>query len=174
MFLELNIKIEKSNVLIAGLKKLDRDYPAAINRGLSDIIMGVYGEAFKLLSGPGAKVKTTGTAVNKKIKNRRDTKQDIGAGKYPVPVRTANLKDLLNFVLPGRTKSTGGLSFGAGKNAGIVYNASEYARIIHEGLGTSRKHGPRRYITDGVTKYDRGGKMARDLETQIDKELKKL
>ncbi|MCP4259090.1 MAG: hypothetical protein GY774_16515 [Planctomycetes bacterium] len=153
----VNAKILGDRVIIADIDRIGRRYPDAVVRGVGRIIIGVNKEAVKNLSGPGAKPKKG--------------KKAIGAGGYPVPVRRGNLRRLENFVLPGRTKTTNGMTFGAGDMGGIVYNTALYSRVIHEGRGSSKKHGPRPYITDAVLSFDRGGKMVRVLDEEVSKEL---
>lgn len=147
------VKIVGDRAVIEDTDRIERNYPEAMVRGMSRIIVGVNREAVKNLSGPGAK------------------KSKTAAGGYPVPVRIGHLRRSENFVLPGKTKTSNGLSFSAGRFGGIVYNTAEYSRVIHEGRGSSRKYGKRAYISDAVLKYDEGGKMIRVLDEEVSKDL---
>lgn len=151
------VKIVGDRAVIEDTDRIARNYPEAMVRGMSRIIIGVNREAVKNLSGPGVKPKRG--------------KKSTTAGGYPVPVITGNLRRLQNFVLPGRSKTSGGLSFSAGRFGGIVYNTAEYSQQIHEGRGSSRKHGKRQYISDAVLNFDRGNRMIGILDEEVSKEL---
>ncbi len=151
------VQIIGDQAVIEDLDRLSRNYPDAIVRGMTRIILGVHKEAVKNLSGPGAKP--------------RKGQKPTGAGGYPVPVRTGNLRRFEGFVLPNRTKTSGGLSFSAGPFGGIVFNSALYSQEIHEGRGSSKKYGRRPYINDAVLLFDRGGGMTRILDEEVSKEL---
>ena len=172
----VSAKIENNKVVIRDIEKLGRNYPGAVRRGLGDMVKGVFGISYRLLSGQGAKSTATGTAVKErgkwKIKGRKNKTQSIAAGAYPVPVRSDKLRGALGFVPPGKTKSAGDLTFTAGSLQAILYNAAEYARVIHDGLRSSTPYGPRRFMTDAVEEYDRTTGIMTPIEDEVDKELK--
>lgn len=149
----LNIKVRVSNdkIVINGLKGFIDKAPGAVKRGLATSALGVFKEAFKWLSGAGAK------------------KSSVAAGGYPVPVRTGHLRRMLAWLKPGATKSVDGQSFTAGPFESVVYNSAEYAEVIHEGKGSSAKYGPRRYIEDAFETFNQGGKIKRNIETEINR-----
>jgi hypothetical protein len=146
----------------AYVENIGAAYPSAARRGLTRIIRLLYGAALNNLSGPGGAgrkaqivgpargfTKKSGESVNFKA-------QFSGAGAYPVPVRTGNLRRLLAFVSPGQTVSAGPFTIHAGSMEAILFNSAEYANVIHEGTGSSAKFGPRRYLIDALNKYKNG------------------
>ena len=147
--LDLQVTIQGDKVFIKGLSALMIDAPKAIDRGLTKAARGVYREGFKLLSGAGSK------------------KSNTAAGGYPVPVRTGDLRQLLDFVPPGKTKSNDAGSVTAAAHEAIVYDSAEYAKVIHDGKGSSEKYGPRPYITDGVEKFNESKGIKTTLEEEI-------
>ena len=148
----ITINITKDQVAIHDIKRIHRKYPGAVTNALETIVIGVNKIAIDYLSGPGAK------------------KSGIPGGGYPVPVRTGHLRRAENIVLPGKTKSAGGKTYSAGPMGAIAYNAAAYAAAIHEGLGSSRKHGRRPFLTDAVDKYG-AARMIKALDKEITKIL---
>ncbi|MDO8282694.1 MAG: hypothetical protein Q7U10_08780 [Thermodesulfovibrionia bacterium] len=151
--------------------KLDRmkmGIPAAIQSGIEKATKKIHREAHKNLSGAGAKSRITGKAVKEngkwKIKGRKNIPQSIPGGGWPVPVRTGWLRQMLYFLLPGETSGNGGLTVTAGHFEGVVYNAAEYADVIHEGRGSSRKFGKRPFITQAANLN-----LGSFIESEIDK-----
>jgi len=147
-------------------------YPSAARKGLTRIIRGMHRVSMDKLNGRGGAgrtaqivgpsrgfTKASGETVNFK-------QQFAGAGGYPVPVRTGNLKRLLDFVEPGQSKSGAGFNVHAGPLEAILYNSAEYANTIHEGLGSSAKFGPRRFLIDALEQYKQG-EMAAILEEEL-------
>lgn len=176
--LDLRVTIEGNTALIDGLDRFaSQGIDQAVQRGLSRAGAGVFREAFAWLSGPGAKMATTGTAIKEggkwKIKGRKDTEQDIAAGGYPVPVRTGYLRHMLDFVPPGDTKTGSGLTVTAGLLETIIYNAAEYAETIFQAKGSSSKFRKRDALTDGLEKFNQGSQIKLILEEELAKELKK-
>ncbi len=174
--LDIKASLEGDKVIIDGLENLAEHLTDTIQRGLSKIAGGVYDRAFAFLSGPGAKG-TSEYRVSKKTgkKYLKYTKRDtpIAAGQYPVPVRTGFLQSALDFLEPGETKNAFGETFTAGPLEAIVFDAAEYAKTIHEGLGSSAKYGPRQFITDAFEKFNQGERAAQTLDEEIAEEIKK-
>lgn len=173
--LDLRVNLNGIQVAERHLEGIQKGYPSAVKRGLSHIVRGVYAEAFKNLGGAGAisksrikgkALKGMRTGFTKKSGETVNFKLFTGAGKYPVPVRTGNLRRLLNFVEPGQTKSAGGVTVHAGPNEAIIYNSAEYSRVIHEGTGSSAKYGPRKYLLDALDRY-KDGEMAAIIENEM-------
>lgn len=169
--LDINVTIEGDKVVIEGLWKLGPKVNRSVRNALTKIGEGIYREAFDYLSGPGATYETrvskkSGKEYKKKIKN-------LPAGGYPVPVRTGWLRRMLNWLKPGETKSSGGLTFTAFLNETILYNAAEYSDVIREGKGTSEKYGPRPYDTDALKRFNRGfdNRIQGTIEEEIQKDL---
>jgi len=149
--LNIKIKILNDKIAISGLTSFINKAPAAVKRGLTASALGVFREAFRWLSGSGAK------------------KSNIAAGGYPVPVRTGHLRRMLAWLKPGETKSADGQSFTAGPFESVVYDSAEYADVIHEGKGSSAKYGPRRYIDDALETFNRGDRIKRNIESEINR-----
>lgn len=149
--LNIKVKVFNDKIVIDGLQRFVDKAPGAVKRGLATSALGVFKEAFKWLSGAGAK------------------KSSVAAGGYPVPVRTGHLRRMLAWLKPGATKSAGGQSFAAGPFESVVYNSAEYAEVIHEGKRSSVKYGPRRYIEDAFETFNQGGKIKRNIEAEINR-----
>ena len=164
--LDLWISTKGNKIIISGLGHLIKEIPGVLQRGLSRSAEDIYHKAFDFLSGPGAK----GEYSSGRWKKR---KSPVPAGGYPVPVRTGHLRTLLDWLEPGETKIGFGGSFTAGSMEAIVYDSAEYAMDIHEGKRSSKKYGPRRYITDAFEAFNQGGKFEKTLEDEIQKEIRK-
>jgi hypothetical protein len=151
--LDIRATIEGDRVLLEGLGRFARNTPEAVERGLERVVTGVYREAFDLLSGPGAK------------------RSKVPPGQYPVPVRRGYLRQMLDFVLAGESKTGDAGTFTAGDLEAIVFNSALYAEVIHEGKGSSEKFGPRPFMDDAYETFDRGGRVVEILEEEIAKEM---
>jgi len=173
--LALNVTIQGDKVIISGLNQLAAEMPQVIQRGLRKVTRGVHRNAMDFLNGAGgagrkAQIVGPSRGFTKKSGETVNFKPQLeGAGGYPVPVRTGNLKRLLNFVDPGQSKG----SFTAGSMEAIVYDSAEYASVIHEGRGSSAKFGPRRFIDDALAKFNEGGGIAGIIEAELNAEIAK-
>jgi hypothetical protein len=171
--LDLHVEIQGDKILIDGLKGLSsHGIAAAQKRGLSRIARGTHREAFKWLSGPGG--------ANKKIRKdyvgfTKKSGEDVmfrsfkGAGAYPVPTRTGNLRSHLDWLDPGESKD----EFAATPDEAIVYDSAEYASDIHEGAGSSAKYGPREFLEDGFNDFNQGGRAPAILDEELEIEIHK-
>lgn len=156
--LDISISIQGDKVLIAGLDKLAHDgIPRAIDRGLNRIAKGIHRSAYDFLSGPGSK---------QSIK-----KGGAYAGGYPVPVRTGNLRRLLDWLKPGESKTGPAGTFTAGAHEVVIYDSAEYANVIHEGTGSSAKFGRRPYLTGALDFFNQGDRIKKTVEEEIQKEI---
>ena len=176
--LNVQVSIENEKVVIKGLQNASGAIARRADIGMGRIVAGIFDHAHTLLRGP-SRSRTKMFTKNKKTGKRkraplRGTSNLLGArpGSYPVPRVTAHLLNLLSFVKPGETKTTGGQTFRAGHLNAIVYNAAGYARNIHDGTGTSAKYGPRRFLIDALQKYDQGARIKAVMEEEIQKAIK--
>jgi hypothetical protein len=167
--LDLRVTIDGNKVVIDGLRRFEKSLPAAIQAGLDRSGKGIFSEAFLLVSGAGAKGRTGEVMGRTGSTYLKWQPQSIPPGGYPVPVRKGNLRDHLNLLLHGQTKSDKYGSYSAGKFENIIYDSAPYSVVIHEGLGTSAKFGPRRYTTDALEKFNQGDRIKRNLEEEIRK-----
>lgn len=161
--LDLKVTIEGDKVLIAGLQRLQKEIPNVIRGAIFKVAQEIHREASENLKGPGRK------SVRKRTRARGQFDL-LGArpGSYPVPVLTGHLRRSLDFVKPGESKTSNGITFRAGKFEAIVYNSAEYANVIHEGKLSSAKYGRRPYLDDAVKKVNIQG----ILEAEINRFLK--
>jgi hypothetical protein len=164
------------------VEQIGKAYPSAARKGLRRIVRGLHALSLAKLSGSGgagrkAQIVGPSRGFTKKSGETVNFKpQFSGAGADPVPTRTGNLRRLLGFVEPGQTKSfreskTGkgfSGSFHAGPMEAILYNSATYANTIHEGLGSSRKFGPRRFLVDALEKM-KNGEMAAIMNDEMEK-----
>lgn len=151
---ELVVTINGDKALVRNLGKLTTEgITRAIHRGLERAAKGIHSAAYEFLSGPGAKA------------------SNVPAGGYPVPVRTGHLRQMLDWLKPGESKSTGGITVTAARNEAVIYDIAEYAVPIHEGAGSSRKFGPRAYLTDGLRKFNTGDRTAGIVQEEIAEEI---
>ncbi len=139
--LSINATIEGDKIVISGLREMQAEIPEALKRTLTRAAEGTHREAFDLLTGSAG-----------------------SPGAYPVPVETGNLRRLLDWLKPDARKG----EFKAGDLEAIVYDSAEYARTIHDGLGSSAKFGARPFITDGFERFNEGGKLAEIAAEEIE------
>ena len=185
--LAINVTVIGDKVVIEGLQQLSAEIPRAVQRGLRRVTVGVHREAMDFLNGPGgmnsyeSRTSKNGKQYQKKTGTKLQTyegftrksgeaqmfKRFTDSGGYPVPVRTGNLKRLLNFVNPGQSKD----GFSAGSMEGVVYDSAEYARTIHDSTGSSAKFGKRTYLTDALARFNQGDQIAAILEDEIRTEI---
>ena len=145
--LDIKVTITGDTAVISNLDRFIEKAPGAVNRALSRIARDVERIAFDLLSGSGAQGEYSSTGRWKK------REESVSAGGYPVPVRKGHLRRMLDWLKPGQTKTHAIGTFTAGENEVIVYDAAEYADVIHEGRGSSEKFGERPYLTDALQRF---------------------
>jgi hypothetical protein len=185
----LNVTIRGDKVIIDGLREIAADMPRIVQRGLKKVARGIHREAMALLNGSGGQFnyETRTSKSGKQYQKQGARKMEryspfslkdgssalftrfSDSGGYPVPVRTGNLKRLLDFLDPNTSKG----GFTANPGEVIVYNSAEYANVIHEGRGSSAKFGPRPFLTDALAKFNQGGQIAATLENEVTTALKK-
>jgi hypothetical protein len=169
----ITVAIKGDRMIIDGLGKYMEEFPKAVQRGLERSGKAIHRGAYLWLSGAGAKVKTTGTAVKEngkwKIKGRKDTKQSVASGNYPVPVRTGHLRRNLSWLKPDETKSNEYGSVTAGPLQVIIYNPAPYARAIHDGTHTQKKFGRRPFLTDAMEAFNKGMGVQKAIEDELQK-----
>jgi hypothetical protein len=175
--LELQVRIEGDKIVINNLTSMPAKIQTAIGRGLKRSGRGITREAYAFLSGAGGmgKKKVTGTGgFTKKSGEQVKWNTYEGAGKYPVPVRTGHLRQLLDFLDPGKSKSGPAGTFTAGPFEEVIFDSAEYADVIHEGRGSSEKFGRRRaYMTDALDKFNSGDGIMKIFHEEIEQELEK-
>jgi hypothetical protein len=162
--------------VIAGLNKLAAEFPRAVRRGLESTAKGVHREAYKFLSGAGGagkKQRNDYTGFTKKSGENVMFRSYQGAGGYPVPIRTGHLRRSLDWLKPGESKTGEVGTFTAGQNEVAIYDSAQYANVVHESLGSSAKSGSRRFLTDGLKKYNTGDRIKTNIEEEIQKEISK-
>jgi len=173
--LDVKITIEGDRVLIEGLNKFAQEMPGAVQRGIGRAGSGIYEEAFKWLSGAGGESKKKRrdyVGFTKKSGEKVTFRSYVDSGRYPVPVRSGNLRGHLNWLFPGQTKSGKYGTFSAGPFESIVYDSVPYANVIHEGRGSSAKFGPRRFLTDALERFNQGARIMTIIEEEIQKKIK--
>ena len=191
--MNIGIRLDGDKIILDNLQGLINDYPAAVKRGMRRSVDGIYERAQHWLSGGGgnnAKTRISKKQIKKEGLRTGFTKMAIhkqfmvservnfklwkDSGRYPVPQRTSNLLRLLNFVYPGYSKTgKDGLTFKAESWEAIIYDSAEYARVIHEGTGSSSKFGPRRFLTDALEQFNQGNRIAETVAEEIQKDIKK-
>lgn len=141
----LDIKVTGTKVIINGLNALPKKIrETAAPAALKQMAIGTFGLSSNYLSGGST-----------------------SAGSYPVPVRSGKLKRLLSALEPGRTKN----GFITGPLQSMVFNSAPYSQTIHEGTDTSKKYGPRRYLTDALNRFNASGSIDMILEDETQKAL---
>ena len=187
--LSLNVTISGDKVILDGLNQLADEFPQAVSRGLKTVARGIHRGAMDWLNGPGGlnsyetRTSKNGKQYRKKTGSKTESyegftrasgeaqmfKRFSDSGGYPVPVRTSNLKRLLDFVDPGQSKGP----FSAGPLEVIIYNSAEYSRTIHEGTGSSAKFGRRPFIEDALKEFNANDGIAKAIEAEITTQIKK-
>lgn len=135
---------------VQDLGRIRVEFPGAIEGALEKLAIEVERGAFDRLSGSGSEY----------------------PGGYPVPVRMGHLRRSLDFLKPGATKSKDGKSFSVGPMEAMVFDAADYAMVIHEGWGSSKKFYPRPYITDALEKLDQGGAVVKAFDEALEGVIK--
>jgi hypothetical protein len=187
--LSVNVTISGDKVIIEGLRQMAQQMPKIVQSGLKEVARGVHREAMANLNGKGGfnsyenRTSKSGKQYQKKIGSKvslyegftrssgeaQSFKRFSDSGGFPVPVRTGNLKRLLDFLDPGQSKE----GFSAGQNELVVFNSAEYARTIHEGTGSSAKFGGRPFLTRALETFNQGGQIAALIDNKVNTELKK-
>ncbi len=187
--LAINVTVIGDKVIIEGLQQLAAEMPRVVKRGLKRVAIGVHREAMDFLNGAGGmnsyetRTSKGGKQYQKKTGSKvemydgftrasgeaQQFKRFTDSGGYPVPVRTGNLKRLLDFLAPGQSKG----SFTAGPFEGVVFDSAGYATVIHDGNGSSAKFGPRPFLTDALKRFNQGDQIAATLEDELRTEIKK-
>ena len=187
--LAVNVTISGEKVIINGLNQLAAEMPRVVQRGLKKVSRGVHRMAMDNLNGAGGlnsyetRTSKSGKQYQKKTGSKmsmydgftrksgetQQFKRFTDSGKYPVPVRTGNLKRLLSFLDPGQSKG----AFAAGPMEVVVYDSAEYARVIHNGTGSSAKFGARPFLTDALAKFNQGAGIAAAIENELNIEIQK-
>jgi hypothetical protein len=184
--LDISVTLEGDKVIIEGLAQFAQELPGAITKGLTRTAVGVYNLAYRFLSGAGAK------GISKQVTSKKTgkkylkwQKQSIPAGGYPVPVRSGWLRQMLDWLKPGESKTVASFSemgsrtthsggtFTAGENEVIIYDAAEYAHSIHEATGSSAKYGRRPFIVGAFEMFNQGGHIKEVLMEEINKVKRK-
>jgi len=167
--LDLQVTIQGEKVIIEGLNKLADEFPQAIIKGITRSAISIYQQAYQWLSGSGAQ--GTSKEVTSRTGRRylKWQKVSVASGGYPVPVRTGWLRRMLNWLKPGESKTGEAGTVQAGPNEVIIYNAAAYGTAIHEGLGSSKKFGPRKFLTDAFEMFNRGLGLQMALSDEIQK-----
>ncbi|MEW6115660.1 MAG: hypothetical protein AB1553_02010 [Nitrospirota bacterium] len=185
--LSLQANVQGDKLVITGFRQLAAETPKAIDRGLVRIAIGVHRNAFEWLSGPG---RTAVRLNNKRTVKMQDGNFDVKVqhktqkrgqfdmlggrpGSYPVPVLMGNLRNKLNWLRPGASKTADGVTFRAGQHEVINYNSAEYADTIHEGKGSSEKYGKRQYLTDALAKFNSSDGVEKTMDNEVQNEIKK-
>jgi hypothetical protein len=173
--LAVSVTVNGDKVIIEGLNQLAAEMPRVAQRGLKRIVRGTHREAMYYLNGAGGAgrkaqivgpsrgfVKKSGEVVNFKP-------QLTGAGGYPVPVRTGNLKRLLDFIDPGQSMG----AFSAGPLESVLFDSAEYASVVHDATGSSARFGKRPYLTDALTRFNQGNQIEAVMEDEQRIEIQK-
>jgi len=177
--LAINVTISGDKVLVQGLNQFAAEMPGTIRKGLKKVVRAIHPLAMAFLNGSGgagrkAQISGPSRGFTKKSGESVNFKpQLLGAGGWPVPVRTGNLKRLLDFVDPGGSLISNGVTFSAGNMEVVIFNSAEYAGAIHEGTGSSRKFGPRRFLDSAVSRFNIGNGIANTIEAEVSAAIKK-
>ncbi len=159
--LALNVMVSGDKIVINGMKQFVADIPNITGQGLKKAVRGVHRYAMDFLNGAAS--------VSAPTTGKKSVKVALPGGGYPVPVRTGNLKRLLDFLDPGQSKG----GFTAGPMEAIIYDSAEYASVIHEGTGSSAKFGKRPFLDDALARFNQGNGIASTVDNELDVEIKK-
>jgi hypothetical protein len=187
--LDINVTIIGDKIIIDGLNQFMAEMPKVVQGGLKKVVRGVHRSAMDFLNGAGGinNYETRASKSGKQYQKKTGSKVEMyegftrasgeaqmfkrftDSGGYPVPVRTGNLKRLLDFLDPGQSKG----EFIAGPMEAIVYDSAEYASVIHEGTGSSAKFGKRPFVDDALAAFNQGDGIASAIEEEIQSEIQK-
>lgn len=182
--MNITITLEGDKLVIENLNAMPGRVQRMAGKGLGIVARGVHREAFEKLDGAGGNNRNTrmGKRQIKKEGIRDGFTKKSGevvrfrlwkdAGGYPpIPSRTGNLKRLLDFLDPGETFSNDRGSYTAGKTEVVVFDSARYARVIHEGTGSSKKFGKRPFLHDALEKFNSGGNVVNIVTREIERGL---
>lgn len=147
--LSVSVTVAEDKAVIQGLGRLRREMPDAIRSGLSRAIQGMHREAYDWLSGAGAQA------------------SNVGAGGYPVPIRTGHLRRSLDFLPPSSRRTSEGHIWETGPLEAMLYNSAIYAAAIFAGTGSSAKFGARPVLADALKAFERRSGIAKAIEKEI-------
>jgi len=176
----LGVTVSGDKVVLSNLQRFETAVFTGAQRGLQKSVRGIHPLAMAFLNGAGgagrkAQIVGPSRGFTKKSGETVNFKPQLsGAGAYPVPVRTANLKRLLDFVDPGQSKFSNGVTFVAGPNEAVLYDSAEYAMTIHQGTGSSEKFGRRPYVEDALKAFNQGAGIVKAVEQEIAAEIQKV
>ena len=180
--LDIRVTIDGDKIIIANLQHLSRELPKAVDRGLAKVAKEIHRNAFEFLNGAGSKGLSSEVISKKGKKYLKWEKRTspISSGGYPVPIRTGHLRGRLNnavdsmmaFLHPTESRNVNGLIFSAKEHEAVVYNAAEYANVIHEGRGSSAKFGRRPFLGDALARFNGESGIKAAIENEIDKLIK--
>jgi hypothetical protein len=171
--LDIKVSIENKEVVIQGLDKLGFGIDIAATKGLQRATVGIFGIAFQWLSGAGGQTRTYSREWSAGGEIRRKKKYGAAPGGYPVPVRTGNLRRLLNWLWPGESKSGDAGTFTAGPDEFVIYDSASYAAAVFLGRGSSAPYGPRDALRDALELFNHGGMIQQLIGEEITKEMNK-
>jgi len=162
MLTGISVSMEGGKVLIEDLER----YSVAIKEkampgALSIVAEGIAKEAQKLLRGPKRGVKTV--IAKKSGRQRAVGRNPQLAGGYPVPRMAGNLLHLMDWLKPNHSKG----AFSTGPFEAVVFNSAEYARVIHQGTGSSAKFGERPFLDDAVMAFNESVGIKKVFEEKI-------
>lgn len=158
----ISVSIEGGKVRIENLDKFSAAIKEkAIPGALIVIASGITREAITLLTGPKRGLKTF--TAKKSGRQRAVGRNPQLAGGYPVPRLSGNLRRLMGWLAPNSSKGP----FSTGPFDSVVYNSAEYARVIHQGTGSSAKFGERPFLDDAVMVFNEGGGIKKVIEENI-------
>lgn len=181
--MNITISLEGDKLVIENLNAMPGKVQRLAGKGLKLVARGVHRNAMDRLNGGGGnnsktrigkrQIKADGLNTGFTKKSGESVKFNLwkDSGRDPVPVRTGNLKRLLDFLDPGETFSNDKGSFTAGKTEIVVFDSARYARVIHEGLGSSAKFGKRPYLHDALQKFNAGDNIVHIVTREIEKGL---
>jgi hypothetical protein len=170
--LDLKVTVEGDKVVIAGLNKIADEMPNAIKRGLKRVAAGIYAIAYQWLSGAGGQTKSytrEWSAGGGEVRSKKT--YGAAPGGYPVPVRSGNLRRLLDWLNPGETKSGDIGTFTAEDNEVVIFDSASYASDIFLGKGSSAAYGPRDAVSDAFQMFNRGAMIETVMGEEIQKEI---
>jgi hypothetical protein len=155
------VTIIGDKALISGLNEFGDGLDAALGRGLDRIGAGIFRAAYEWLSGPGSKA------------SRKKGVEVSAAGSYPIPVVSGHLRQLLDWLHPGESKSGEAGTYTAGRNEIVVFDSAAYHAPIFLGEGSSAKFGSRNALVDGLNQFNQGDQIEHILEEEIKVDIDK-
>ncbi len=169
--LDIKVSINGDRVVLENLQGIAERLPEAVERGLTRSAVGIHEAAKRWLSGAGGQTRSYSRKWSAGGEVRQKKTYGAAAGGYPVPVRTGHLRQALDWLAPGQSKTGDTGTFVAGSGEVVIFDSASYADAVFHGKGSSASYGPRDALQDAFELFNHGDNIRRLISEEIQKEI---